>query len=192
MTGQDIGTPSDDATGSGGGGSGVVVLGRAGVRTAYVLLLASLAAVWAGVELRSVQVVACAAASAGATAWLLLVRGADEVRLEADALVVRSGRRRTRYAWDDVLEVSWRQRGSLVVGPGLVARIRGGPFDEPGPNLPAEIASPPIFGRRARAAAEHALRTAVLARGIRFDPHMERDIALGRRRPQDPERHPGA
>ena len=165
-----------------------VVIGRSGVRTGYVLLFVGVAFIAFAATAGFVGALGYPVLVTGATAWQLFVRGGDEVRLETDALVVKSGRRYTRYAWHEVLELAWRKHGSFFVGPGPVLRVRGGAFDEPGPNLPAQVASLAIFGRRGNQAAEEALRTAAERHGVRFDPHMERDIALGRRRPQDPER----
>lgn len=168
-----------------------VVLGRAGVRTGYALMVFGLALTPLLVAAGSVVAV-YSFGLAAATAWQLFARGGEQVALTSDGLVVSGGGRvRARYAWADVLEVSWRRHGSFWVGPGPVLRVTGGPFDEPGPNMPAQVASLPVFGHRAGAAAEASLRSAVQARGIRFDPDMERDIATGRRRPQDPERGSG-
>jgi hypothetical protein len=169
----------------------VVVLGRSGVRTGCVLLAVGVSLVVLFVGAGLVAALTYPVLITGATAWQLLVRGGDTVRLEADALVVVSGRRRTCYAWSDVLEVAWRRHGDFWVGPGPVVRVRGGPYDQPGPNFPSQVASLPVFGHRAGAAAEAALAAAARRHGVRFDPDMERDIATGRRRPQDPERHAG-
>ncbi len=165
-----------------------VVIGRSGVLTGYVLLLVEVAFIAFAATSGLSAALGYPMLMTGATAWLLFVRGGDEVRLAADALVVKSRGQQIRYVWSEVLEVAWRKQGTFLVGPGPVLRVSGGAFDEPGPNMPAQVASLAIFSRRANAAAEDALRSAACRRGVRFDPNMERDIALGKRRPQDPER----
>ena len=125
----------------------VVVIGRAGVRTGYAMLLGGIALIALAVTHGlSGTLLYYLVLLTGATAWQLFVRGGEQVLLEPDALVVVKAGRHRRYAWSDVLEMAWRKHGTLWVGPGPVVRVRGGPFDEPGPNLPAQIASLPVFG----------------------------------------------
>lgn len=52
--------------------------------------------------------------------------------------------------------------------------MRGGPYDQPGPNIPAQVAHLPIFGCAAQRAANAALRAAAQQHGVRFSDAMER------------------
>lgn len=160
-----------------------VVLGIAGRRAGYRLLTAGALMIVVGVWFRAYSLLPGALFFTVPTAWLLLVRSGDVVRLQDDALVVFTAGRERRYPWSDVLEISWARP---VVGPGPMLRVRGGPYDQPGPNIPAQVARLPIFGRGAQRAANAALGAAAQQQGIRFSDTMERNIATDKRRPRLP------
>lgn len=128
--------------------------------------------------------------------WLLIAAGTGVglvahyrtvVRLETDAMAVVSPRRTRRYAWEDILETSW-ERGSGFLGAwsGPVLRLRGGPWDEPGPNLPSRVASLVLLGKKANREAADRLADAAAQHGVTFTPDLVRLINTGRRRPQLP------
>ena len=161
----------------------VVVLGRAGDGLGVALAAIGTLGIVLAVAYGLVAAVAYPLLLVGGSAYGLVVRYGSVVRLEEHDLVVVQRGREVRYPWADVLEVSWRQdRG----GSGPVLRTRGGAYDSPGPNLPEQVAQLPVYGRRAQAAAVAALRAACERHGVRYDGEMERDIALGRRRPRLP------
>ncbi|NAZ74338.1 hypothetical protein GTQ99_02715 [Kineococcus sp. T13] len=124
--------------------------------------------------------------AAGCVLWALLRHRLDTVRLEDGAIVVLTRRGRTTYAWADVLEVSWRAASWPYAGGGPVLRIRGGPFDEPGPNAPAQIAHLPVFGRSASQEAVGSLQQAAKAHGVPYTPKLMELIGTGKRMPRLP------
>ena len=162
-----------------------VALGRSGLGVGVAALLAELVALTAVARLGGLAAVPYLVLLPLGTAALLLFHFGSVVHLERDALVVVTRGRRQSYAWSDVLEVSWRHEGGWS-GSGPVLRTRGGAYDQPGPNMPAQVAQLPIFGRRARRTAVVALRAATLRHGVPYSEHLERDIAFGRRRPRLP------
>jgi hypothetical protein len=95
---------------------------------------------------------------------------------------------RRRYAWSDVLEVSWiggtRLMSASLSGPML--RTRGGAYDEPGPNHPARVGSIPIYGRPANEEAAELLRVAAEQHGIPFTPDQTRLVNTGKRPGRQP------
>lgn len=110
-------------------------------------------------------------------------RGNDTVELTEQALVVtRRGVELRRYPWGDVLDLSWR--GARLGGP--VLRVRGRPYDVPGPNEPCQVATVPVASRRARDDAIALLQAAARRQGIPYSPTMAPDINKGRGRPQLP------
>lgn len=127
-----------------------VVLGRSGVTVGVAALLAELLVIIVAARLGGLAAAAYPLLLALGTAALLVVHFGSLVRLEDDALVVVTRGRRRRYAWSDALEVSWRHEGGWG-GSGPVLRTRGGAYDHPGPNMPAQVARLPIFGARGAA-----------------------------------------
>ena len=122
-----------------------------------------------------------------ATGVGLIVHCRNAVRLEPDALVVVSTGASRRYPWADVLEASWtRGTGFMGAWSGPVLRVRGGPYDEPGPNLPGQVASLVLFGRRANEEAERHLAEAATSHGVAYTPDLVKLINTGQRRPRLP------
>ncbi|MBB2903099.1 hypothetical protein FHR75_003941 [Kineococcus radiotolerans] len=109
----------------------------------------------------------------------------DTVRLEEEVIVVVTRRGEKTYAWADVLEVSW-QGSWPYAGSGPVLRLRGGPFDTPGPNAPAQIAHLPIFGRAASRQAVDLLRRAAAAHQVPYTAKLIELINTGKRMPRLP------
>lgn len=118
-----------------------------------------------------------------ATAVCLYLHHRTIIRLEDDALVVVSVRGTKRFAWKDILEVSW-VRGSSFVGSGPVLRVKGGPYEEPGPNLPAKVGSVLLFSKRSNREAAEVLAGAAASHGIPFTADLQRLINQGKRRPR--------
>lgn len=110
----------------------------------------------------------------------------DRVHFGDDALVVTTRAGVERYAWDDVLELSWSPTDFPRTGSGPVVRVRGGSFDVPGPTAPLQIAALPIWGRHRRAQAREQVRRAAAQHGIPFTDGLVQLIASGRRSPRLP------
>jgi len=69
---------------------------------------------------------------------------------------------------------------------GPVLRVRGGPWDEPGPNLPGRVASLLLFGRSANEEAARQLADSAKRHGVPFTPGLLKVINTGQRRPRLP------
>lgn len=110
----------------------------------------------------------------------------DTVRLEERAIVVVTRRGEKTYAWADVLEVSWQGSSWPYTGSGPVLRLRGGPFDTPGPNAPAQIAHLPVFGAVASRQAVDLLRAAATAHQVPYTAKLMELINTGKRMPRLP------
>jgi Zn-dependent protease with chaperone function len=109
------------------------------------------------------------------------------VRLEPAALVVVSAKGTRCYGWSDLLEASWvGGAGSMNAWSGPVLRVRGGAYDEPGPNLPSRVASLLIFGRKANNEAARQVADAARQHGVPYTPDLLKLINSGRRRPRLP------
>ncbi|WP_380157756.1 hypothetical protein [Kineococcus sp. R86509] len=169
-----------------------VVLGAVGIRRAVVTAVGALVVVgvlgwwnpW-GVAGVVGYVGGYVVLAALCVVWSVLVHRADRVRLEAEAVVVvrRSGE--TSYPWAEVLEVSWSTTTWPYAGSGPVLRLRGGAYDTPGPNAPAQIASLPVFGRGA-AESVALLRRAAEVHGVTYTPKLLELITTGKRSPRLP------
>lgn len=101
-------------------------------------------------------------------AYVIVAHRHQTVMIDDRGLTVETARGDTTYLWADLLEVAWV--GSLLPnhGPGLVVRLRGGPWDIPGPNVPAQVATLPVFGREGHRRAKEALRQACHKHGVLF------------------------
>jgi len=124
--------------------------------------------------------------AAAGVLYAVLRHRLDTVRLEEDEVVVLTRRGRTVYSWDDVLEVSWQASSWPYTGSGPVLRLRGGPFDEPGPNAPGQVAHLPIFGRVASRQAVSHLEDAASAHGVPYTAKLIELINTGKRMPRLP------
>jgi hypothetical protein len=115
-----------------------VALGAAGLRTGALVALSLALLAGAVVWLTREPSILVLYPAFGALwiAGVLLTRRRDTVVLREDALVVRSRGSERRYPWGDVLELSWRGATWPYFGGGPLARVRGGPWDVPGPNAP--------------------------------------------------------
>ncbi len=121
------------------------------------------------------------------TAGGLLVHFRTVVRLEGDALVVVSTRGNRRYPWSEILEVSWMAgSGFMNAWSGPVLRVKGGAWDEPGPNLPGRVASLLLFGRSANKEAADQLADTARRHGLPYTADLLKLINSGRRRPRLP------
>lgn len=117
----------------------------------------------------------------------LLVHFRTVVRLEGDALVVVSTRGTRRYPWSEILEVSWMPgSGFMNAWSGPVLRVKGGAWDEPGPNLPGRVASLLLFGRSANKEAADQLADTAGRHGVPYTADLLKLINSGRRRPRLP------
>lgn len=87
--------------------------------------------------------------------WELWRAARDRLRFDGEGVHVVSGRSRTTYAWNDLLEVGWWRAPGLA---GVVVRPRGGRWDNPGPNAPALLGQIHSQGRDAHAQAPELLR----------------------------------
>ncbi|ABS04144.1 hypothetical protein Krad_2672 [Kineococcus radiotolerans SRS30216 = ATCC BAA-149] len=126
------------------------------------------------------------ALSAACVVYAVARHRLDTVRLEEQAIVVVTRRGEKTYAWADVLEVSWQGSSWPYAGSGPVLRLRGGPFDTPGPNAPAQIAHLPIFGRAASRQAVDLLRRAAAAHQVPYTAKLIELINTGKRMPRLP------
>lgn len=166
------------------------VLGGSGTKAGVAVLAAQLllVVVLVALDRASVGAVLVLLLPAVALAWTLLFKSRDVVRLEPDALVVDPARGEPRrYAWEDILEVSWRPAPRLGSMCGPVLRIRGGAYDAPGPNFPAPVAALSIFGAGAQREAVEALRKAARKHDVPHDDDMQVDISRGKRSPRLPD-----
>jgi hypothetical protein len=121
------------------------------------------------------------------TAGGLVAHFRTVVRLETDALVVVSTRGTKRYLWPEILETSWiGGTGLMDAWSGPVLRVRGGAWDEPGPNLPSRVASLLLFGRSANEEAARQLADSARRHGVPFTPGLLKLINTGQRRPRLP------
>jgi hypothetical protein len=156
-----------------------------GVLTALGLL--AVAAVVAWREWVPLGYVAGYAAIAACTLVVTMVRHrGDTVTLMDEAVVVRSRGAQTVWPWEQVLEVSWSSATWPYSGSGPVLRVKGGAYDDPGPNVPAQVASLPLFGAREQQAAVRAFRSVAEERGLVFTPGLVDLITSGKRRPRLP------
>lgn len=126
------------------------------------------------------------AVAVGTVVWTAVRHRADVVELAPDALVVRTRDGERRFAWEDVLEVSWTSGAWPNVGSGPVLRIKGGPYDAPGPNSPAQVAQLALFGRRDTRRAAKALADAAADQGVPFTPGLVELVNSGKRSPRLP------
>lgn len=124
--------------------------------------------------------------SAACTVYAVARHRLDTVRLEPEAVVVVTRGGETAYAWADVLEVSWQGPSWPSAGGGPVLRLRGGPFDTPGPNAPAQVAHLPIFGRAASRHAVGLLQGAAAAHQVPYTEKLVELINSGKRMPRLP------
>ncbi|WP_380170042.1 hypothetical protein ACFEMC_13110 [Kineococcus sp. DHX-1] len=166
----------------------MVTLGAGGTR--WGLLSAAVSAAVAGfIAWRGWAPLAYVAGCAGFTAvslvWTLLRHRGDTVTLTESSIVVRSRGGETSWAWGDVLEVSWSTGTWPSPATGPVLRVKGGAYDDPGPNVPAQVASLALFGRAQRDAAA-ALRTVAEQRGVPFTPGLVELVNSGKRSPRLP------
>lgn len=123
---------------------------------------------------------------AGITLWRVRV-GGDEVDFTDDALVVRPRKgEEKRYAWGDVLELSWSPLQWPTPGAGPVARVRGGAFETPGPTAPAQLATVVLAGYENRRWGREQVRRAAARHGIPFTDDLITVISTGRRKPRLP------
>jgi hypothetical protein len=166
-----------------------VALGAAGLRTGALVALSLALLAGAVVWLTREPSILVLYPAFGALwiAGVLLTRRRDTVVLCEDALVVRSRGSERRYPWGDVLELSWRGATWPYFGGGPLARVRGGPWDVPGPNAPAVLATLAVFGQRGRDAAVAALRAAAERHGVPYTDDLAWREGTGRRpRPGGP------
>ncbi|WP_432511808.1 hypothetical protein [Kineococcus sp. SYSU DK001] len=172
----------DDARGTTLGPGGL----RPGLGVAGLLAAAAAAAAWWAPAGPGGFLVGYLALGAAVTAWTVVRHRGDRVRLEDDAVVVVHRGTSTAYPWAEVLEASWSRASWPLPGSGPVLRVRGGAYDEPGPNSPAQVASLPLFGRRAGTRARRDFEAAALAHGVPFTPGLVELIGSGRRGPRLP------
>ncbi|MEZ0494356.1 hypothetical protein AB2L28_19135 [Kineococcus sp. TBRC 1896] len=125
-------------------------------------------------------------AAVSSVGWTAVRHRGDVVVLAPDALVVRNRDGEHRFAWDDVLEVSWSSGSWPALGGGPVLRTRGGPYDEPGPNSPAQVAQLALFGRRGTRRAARAVADVAAQHGVPFTPGLLDLVQRGKRSPRLP------
>lgn len=130
-------------------------------------------------------VAACAGFTSVSLVWTLVRHRADTVTVTDSSIVVRSPGGETTWAWRDVLEVSWSTGTWPSPGTGPVLRVKGGAYDDPGPNVPTQIASLALFGRAQREAVA-ALRERAEAHGVPFTPGLVELVNSGKRSPRLP------
>lgn len=121
-----------------------------------------------------------------ATAFSVAIHYRTVVRIESDALAIISARGARRIPWSEVLELSWFSSTGASRASGPVVRVRGGPYDEPRPNLPAQVGSVLLMNRRTNREAAHLLSIAAEEHGIPFTPNLLQLISSGKRRPRLP------
>ncbi|PRY11803.1 hypothetical protein [Kineococcus rhizosphaerae] len=131
-------------------------------------------------------VIGYAAAAAVSLVWSVVRHRGDVVRLTAEAVVVESRGSTTTYPWSQVLEASWGPTTWRASGSGPVLRVKGGAFDEPGPNTPVQVAALPLFGRGAERNAVRTFREFAEAKGVVFTPKLVELLAQGERRSRLP------
>lgn len=172
-------------------GVGVITLGARGLRygiasAVVVLVLMGLFTWWQFDSGDLLFPVVYAAIVLGSLVWTVRRHRLDTVRLGPGSMVVVSGDGETAYPWEDVLEVSWSTTAWPYGGSGPVLRLRGGPYEVPGPNAPAQVAQLPVFGRAAVQDAVRSLEEASRARGIPYTPKLLELINSGKRMPRLP------
>ncbi|NAZ83693.1 hypothetical protein GTR02_17920 [Kineococcus sp. R8] len=159
---------------------------RRGLALAGLLLgLLALDVWWRGERVAPV-LVAYVGAAAVCIVHTVVRHRLDTVRLERESIVVLTRAGERAYAWADVLEVSWSTPSRSFGGSGPVLRLRGGPFDVPGPNAPAQVAHLPVFGRRATQEAVALLRRVTESHGLTYTPGLVELIDTGKRMPRLP------
>lgn len=164
----------------------MTVLGRRGLRGALLLLAAEIAFIVALRLLFHWRVDAVSLFWLLPTAIGVAVHYRTVIRLEPDALVIVSSRRTQRFLWSDVLETSWFRGSGMWQWSGPVIRVRGGAYDEPGPNVPAQVGSVLLLSRRANKEAADQLAEAAERQGVPFTPNLQQLINSGKRRPRLP------
>jgi len=169
-----------------------VVLGAGGLRrglvSAVLFLVLAVAGWWLspGDGFSLLYVSGQLVLAAGCVLHVVVRHRLDTVRLEEEAVVVVTKQGETVYPWADVLEVSWQGSTWPYTGSGPVLRLRGGPFDVPGPNAPGQIARLPVFGGAASGRATAALESVCAARGVPYTPKLMELISTGKRMPRLP------
>ncbi|GAB3458713.1 hypothetical protein AB1207_09400 [Kineococcus endophyticus] len=82
--------------------------------------------------------------------------------------------------------MSWTSGTWPNLGSGPVLRVKGGPYDDPGPNVPAQVAQLALFGRRDTRRAARALAQAAADHGVPFTPGLVELVNSGKRSPRLP------
>ena len=113
---------------------------------------------------------------------MLAFRRGTLVHLSGDAISVDHNGKVTTFPWHTVLEASWGYQTKGHYGP--VLRVEGGPFDEPGPVMPAAVGSVFLPPKTAQSLFE----AACSAHGVPYTPNLIRVLQRGRspRLPSDP------
>lgn len=153
------------------------------VAAVFVMLAARLMAA----DVMSLVPVLMAVAGSGSVLYVVVAHRHDRVRLDEDALVVESASGTRRFPWAELLEVGWVGAAPWVSTPGVVVRPEGGPWDDPGPDHPRQVATLAVVSPSGTAFARGALRQACARAGVPFVEDGEQ--MFGTPRPDSPWRH---